>query len=98
VAWGIDDIDAGFFPHHGCRFRENGDATFFFKIIGVHHAFGNTLVVAESSGLLEKTINQSCFTMVNVRDNRDITQIHEIRRCCLLKHNMLHASGSLLMR
>jgi hypothetical protein len=50
------------------------------------------LIVTERTGLLEKTINQSCFAVVNVRDNRDITQIHEIRRM-LFKANMLRSKG-----
>jgi hypothetical protein len=50
------------------------------------------LIVTERTGLLEKTVNQSCFAVVNVRDNRDITQIHEIRRM-LFKANMLRSKG-----
>ena len=53
VTWGIDDVDVRAFVFDGAVFGKNRDATFFFEIVGIHHACFNLLVVAESAGLTQ---------------------------------------------
>src|SRR5690606_12948449 len=41
VPWGVHDIDAVIIPVDGGVFRQDGNATLFLDIVGVHHAFFN---------------------------------------------------------
>ena len=77
VAGGIDDVDAGFFPLHRGAFGENGDAALALEIIRVHRAFRNLLVFAKRARLGEQLVDQGRLAVVNVRDNRDIPDIHK---------------------
>ena len=74
----IDNVDAGIVPDDRCRLGQNRDAAFFFQIVGIHDAFGHALVVAERAGLLQKLVNEGRFAMVNVRDDRDVADFHEV--------------------
>ena len=76
VAGGVDDVDAGIFPFDRGRFGENGNAALFFDVVGIHHAFHHALVFAERTGLLQKLVNKRRFSMVNVRDDRDVAKCH----------------------
>ena len=58
------------------RLGKDGDAAFLFEIVGIHGAFGNALVVSEGAGLLQKLVDEGGFAMVDVRDDRDITEVH----------------------
>src|SRR6185312_3501023 len=77
VAGGIDDIDLSVAPMHRGALGENGDAALFFEIVGIHRAFGDALVLAVGAGLLQQLVHESRFAMVDVRDDRDITQVHK---------------------
>ena len=76
MAGRIDDIDAGILPDDRRRLGENGDAALFFQVGGIHGALGDALVVADRAGLLEKRVDQRGFAMVDMRDDRDIAEIH----------------------
>jgi len=56
--------------------RQNGDAAFLFQVGRVHGALFDALVVAEGAGLAEKLVDERGLAMVDVRDDRDITQGH----------------------
>ena len=58
------------------RLGENGDAALVFEIVGIHGALGDALVVAEGAGLLEQLVDERGLAMVDVRDDRDISQFH----------------------
>ncbi|CDX42319.1 conserved hypothetical protein [Mesorhizobium sp. ORS 3359] len=76
VSGRVDDVDAGAVPvDRGCL-GEDGDAALFFEVVGIHGAFGDALIVAEGSGLFQKLIDQRGFAMVDVRDDRDISEVH----------------------
>ena len=47
-----------------------------FQIVGIHRALGEALVLTEGSGLLQQAIDQGCFAMVDMRDDRDVAEIH----------------------
>ena len=76
VAGRVDDVDANALPHDRGAFGENGDPAFAFEVVGVHRAFGHLLVGAERAGLLQKLIDQGGFAVVDMRDDRDVTNIH----------------------
>ena len=76
VARRVDDVDAGILPHHRGRLGEDGDAALFFQVAGIHGALGDALVFADRAGLLEERVDQRGFAMVDMRDDRDIAEIH----------------------
>jgi hypothetical protein len=76
VAGRVHDIDADVVPlHRGCL-GEDGDAAFAFQVVGIHGALDHTLIVAVSAGLLEQAIHECGLAVVDVSDNRDVTEIH----------------------
>ena len=76
VARRVDDIDARALPDDRRRLGEDGDATLTLEIVRVHGALGNLLVVAEGAALFQQAVDQRCLAMVDVRDNRDVTDVH----------------------
>jgi hypothetical protein len=77
VPRGINDVDTVVIPFNRGVFREDGNPTLFLQIVGVHHAFLSFGTRVERTGLLQQLINQGSFTMVNVRDDGDVTQIFD---------------------
>ncbi len=77
VPRGINDVDTVVIPFDRGVFSEDGNPTLFLQIVGVHHAFLSFGTRIERTGLLQQLINQGSFTMVNVRDDGDITQIFD---------------------
>ena len=79
VAGRVDDVDTGhiraMFPHHRGTFRQNRDPALFLKVVRIHDAFFDALVVAEGPALLHNRINQGRFAVVDVRDNRDVSKV-----------------------
>ena len=75
MTWGVYDINAVVIPFDRGILSQNGDTPFFFLIIGVHQALGADIFAVESPGLAQEFINQSSFTVVNVGDDRNITQV-----------------------
>ncbi len=78
MARGIDDVDAGLLPQDRGRLGEDGDAALALQIVGIHRALGDALVLAERAGLLQETVDQGGFAMVDMRDDRDVAEIHQI--------------------
>ncbi len=79
MTWGVNDIDFIITMKHGCLFCSNSDATLFFLVATIHDQIlaHFSLVVTKRVGLFEQPINEGCFTMVNVGNNRNVAQIHE---------------------
>lgn len=75
VAGGINDIDPIILVLIRAVLGSDGNAALPFQIHGVHHSFGDFLVVAEHTGLFEKLVHQGCFTMINVGNNRHVTNL-----------------------
>ena len=75
VAGGVHNIDAVVVPVDGGVLGENGDAALFLLVVGVHQALRSDILAVECARLAEKFINQGCFTVVNVGDNRNVTQV-----------------------
>ncbi len=78
VAGRVDDVDAGVLPVDRGRLGEDGDAAFLFEVVGIHGALGDALIVAEGAGLPEQLVDEGGFSMVDVRDDRDITDFHVV--------------------
>ncbi len=72
----IDDVDARAFPFDRRGLGQNGDAALALEVVGIHRPLDLALVGAVDAGLLQQTVDQSGFAMVDVRDNGDVTKIH----------------------
>jgi hypothetical protein len=81
VAGRVDDVDAGVLPVDRGRLGEDGDAALLFEVVGVHHALGDALVLAERAGLLEQLVDQRGLAMVDVRDDRDVANFPRSSSC-----------------
>jgi hypothetical protein len=77
VAGGVDDVDAGILPDDRGRLGQDGDAALLFEIVRVHHALGDTLVLAVGAGLFQEFIDERGLAVVDVGDDRDIAQFHK---------------------
>ena len=75
----VDDVDPGFLPVQGCDLGENGDAAFALEVVAVHRPLLNLLVLAEGPRLLQQPIDQGRLAVVDMRDDRDVAQVHEVR-------------------
>ena len=75
VAGGIDDVDFNILVVNGGVLCQNGNAALFFQVARVHNANNGLLVFAVDTALLQKTVYQCRFTVVNVRDDRHVSQI-----------------------
>ncbi len=51
----------------------NGNAALPFKVIIVHDAFDDAGIVPENMGSAKYAVNERCLTMVNMRDNRYVS-------------------------
>jgi hypothetical protein len=65
----------------GGVFGADGDAFFLFQIHGIHEAFFRRLVLvgAEGAGLFKKTVHERGFAVVNVRDDRNVSDVLHIK-------------------
>jgi hypothetical protein len=73
VAWGVDDIDLDIFVPDGHVFGQNGDAAFAFYVVVVQNELPGLLVGAEQLTVVEDLVNQGGFAVVNVGDNRNVS-------------------------
>jgi len=75
VSWGIHNIDAVVIPFDRSIFGENGNAALFFLVVGIHKTLSIGVFAIKSPRLAQKFINQSRFTVVNVGDDCNVTQV-----------------------
>jgi len=80
VTRGIDHINFNAFISNGCILTEDGNAAFSFQVIAVHDQFAGILVVTKGFCGVKDLIYQGCFSVVNVSDDRYISDIH-IKSC-----------------
>ena len=59
----------------GGIFGQDGDAALAFEVIGVHHALGHLLVVAEGMRLAQQPVHQGGLPVVDVGDDCNIAEI-----------------------
>ncbi len=72
VARGVDDVDLGVFVVDRGVFCEDGDATLFFQVVGVHDALGHGFVGTEGAGLAEHGVDEGGLAVVDVGDDGDV--------------------------
>jgi hypothetical protein len=63
------------FPVNGSVLGFNGNAFFPFQIHGVHSPLGDSLVFTVGATSLQELINEGGFTMVNVGDNGEVSEL-----------------------
>ena len=79
MAGGVDYVDLGAFVSHRNVLRENSDTTFSLEIVRVENEFAYFFVFAKQLHLLKDLVYQCGFTVVDVGDNCDITNVHAER-------------------
>lgn len=75
VAGGVDDVDFDAVIVHGGVLCQNGDSALAFQVAGIHHAGDSLLVLPVNAALLQKPVHKGGFAVVNVRNNRNVSQI-----------------------
>ena len=66
-------------PQDRGRLGEDRDAALALQVVGVHRALDLPLVLAEGAGLLQQTVDQRGFAVVDVGDDGDVAQVHETK-------------------
>src|SRR5579885_1619855 len=75
MARSIDDIDPRVAPCDGCVLGHDGDAAFAVERERIHHPFLNVLVGPEDAGLPQHRIDQRGFSMIDVSDDREVSDV-----------------------
>ena len=75
VARGINNINFGVFILDSRVFCQNGNSALSFQVIGIHHAIDHRLILAVDTALFEHLIHQRRFTVVDVGNDSNISQI-----------------------
>ena len=106
MAGGVDQVDlellarARVGPADGAIFGGDGDAAFALKVAGVHDEAVLAalelveVLVAEHAGLVEQPVGEGGFAMVNVGDDGDVTDLHELRDSVLFERKAKSAIGT----
>ena len=68
-------LSGGGAPGHGTVLGGNRDTTLFFKRIGIENAVGFISIKRHGSAIVEKRVDQSRLAMVDMRDDRDVSEI-----------------------
>ena len=55
--------------------RENRNTAFAFKVVRIHHALDDILVIAKDVRLPEHRIHERCLAVVHMRDDGDVSYI-----------------------
>ena len=80
VARGIHDVDLGIAVLDGGVLGQNGDAALPLQIVGVHDAVHGILIFTVHAALLEHLIHQRGLAVVDVGDDRHISQFLVLQR------------------
>ena len=89
VAGGINDVNLNALILNRDVFCQNSNSAFTLLIIRVQDSFLNLLVLAECIGCLEHLVNHGGFTVINVGDDSNISDV-------VLTHKSLSLEGSYL--
>ena len=71
----IDKIDFHAAIRECCVLGQNGDAAFPFQGKRVHHPLGYLFIVPKGAALFEQGVNKGGFTMIDMSDNGDVSNI-----------------------
>ncbi len=75
VAGGIDDVDAVVLPLQRGVLGQDGDATFLFLVVAVHHALVLELLAVQGAGQAQEFVDEGGLAVVDVGDDGDIAEI-----------------------
>ena len=64
-------------PHHGGALGEDGDAAFPLQLVAVQRTLGHLLMLPEGAGLAEELVDQGRLAVVDMRDDRDVADVHD---------------------
>ena len=78
MSGGINDVDFGIAIVYGCVFGKNGNPSFPFNITAIHDSFLYLLIGTEDTALSEQLIHQCGFAVVNMGNNRYVSDIFNI--------------------
>ena len=85
----VDDVDARAAVFDGAVLRQDRDAAFLFDVVRVHDPLGDFLVRGEGAGLTQQAVDQRGLAMVDVRDDRDVSN----REICHRTHGLTRGKG-----
>ena len=74
MAGSVDNVDFDALVFHRGLFGKNGDASFSFKVVGIHYTFRHSLIFAENAALSEKLIDECGFSVIDVSNNCNISE------------------------
>jgi hypothetical protein len=80
VPGGIDDVEARAFPDDAGAFRENGDAALPLQVVAVERALRDVLFLPEGPRLFKQRVDQRGLSMIDVGDDGDIANVHDVFR------------------
>ena len=75
MARGVDNIDFYAVVMRGSVLCENGDTSFSFQVTAVHYTVLYLLIFTEYAALRQHFVYKRCFAVVNVRNDRYVSQI-----------------------
>ena len=75
MARSVNNINVSTLVVHRTVFGKDGDATLFFKVIGVHYALGHRLILAKGTRMLKQLVNQGGLAVVNVGNNGNVSEL-----------------------
>src|SRR5690606_21933070 len=75
VARGVYDVDIVVLPFQRGVFCQNGNATLFFLVVGVHNALVFEFFTVQGARLAQQLVNQGGFTVVNVGNDGDVSKL-----------------------
>jgi len=75
VARGVNDVDVRTFPAHGTVLCQDGDPTLTLDGVVVHDGVNHFFVFSKCTGLTQQLVHHGGFTVVNVGDDRDVTNL-----------------------
>jgi hypothetical protein len=95
VTRGINDINFYVVVDNRRVLGANGNATLAFLIHGIHNPLAHLVEISGSLGLLQHGINQGGFSVVNVSNNSDVSNVVACihNRCALRITQRLHLGG-----
>ena len=92
----VNNIDACVAVKNGGILGKYRDTALPFKIAGVHDPFRTLLVAPKGAGILQKLIDQGGFAVIDVCNNRYITNVHTIP--LYSKITLLYTDATLVAR
>ena len=72
----IDNIDLYTFIYYRHILRKNGDTSLPLDVIVIQYQLAEILRLTDKIGLINHPVHEGSFSVVNVRDNRDVPYIH----------------------